>query len=112
MMIKMLSQWLMPFLLCDVEIHPEGGSNSFGDIANNLFVPFTLMSSFLSAASLVIGAGFLLRSIVRFSRWRRNPIDNPLSTVFFLFFLGVFLLLLPFIYHLTESGIPGSVDFS
>lgn len=107
-MIKVFSQWVMPVLLCGTETSSKVIPNSFGfgDIANNLLVPIAMMSSFLSAASLTIGIGFLLGSAVRFRQWRRNYMANSLSTVFFLFLLGVFLLLLPLVYHLTESGIP------
>jgi len=81
----------------------------YGGVADNLMVPVTIVSSFIACAAMVIGIGFLFASAVRFRQRRYNYMAHPMSTVITLFILGVLLLLLPLVYHLTESGIQTSL---
>ncbi|MDX1901104.1 MAG: hypothetical protein SFW66_03745 [Gammaproteobacteria bacterium] len=83
--------------------------HGIGDVANNLMVPVVLASGFLASASFIVGMSFLFSSVIRFVQYRTNPLANPLSKVFFMFFSGIFLLFLPLIYHLTDNGIPTTI---
>ncbi len=79
-----------------------------GDIAGNMMTAVVVVSQFLTGGSLVIGIICLLASFIRYLEHRSNPLAHPISTVIMLFVIGVALILLPFIYMLTESGIPFS----
>jgi len=98
---------LLPILTCAIE-EKHKIIYSFSEVANNLLIPVTIVSGFLAASSLIIGISFLCASAIRFRQRRFNYMAHPLSTVLTLFILGILLMLLPLIYHLTESGIPTS----
>lgn len=76
-----------------------------GDIAKNLIEPVNIVSDFIASASFIVGASCIFAGFLRFMQYRVNPMMAPISTVMTLFILGIVLILLPFIYLLTESGI-------
>jgi RsiW-degrading membrane proteinase PrsW (M82 family) len=84
----------------------QAQTSGFGAMANNLMEPVTIVSNFMASASIVIGVTCLFAGLIRYMQYRVNPLANPISTVIWLLVLGVVLLLLPFVYMLTESGIP------
>jgi hypothetical protein len=79
---------------------------SLGEVANNLVEPINLLSGFIGTASLIVGICCLFGAFLRYMQYRVNPLVSPLGTVFVLLIMGIVLLCLPFIYKLTESGIP------
>jgi hypothetical protein len=60
--------------------------------------------------SIVIGLTCLFAAFVRYMQHRVNPLAHPIGTVVTLLILGLLLLVLPLVYKLTESGVPGSIS--
>ncbi|HSW69456.1 MAG TPA: hypothetical protein VLI69_04795 [Gammaproteobacteria bacterium] len=89
---------------------PPVQTAGFGGMANNLMEPVKVLASFLTGMALVIGLSCLFGAFVRYMQHRVNPLAHPISSVVVLFVLGVLLLLLPLIYKLTDSGVPGTLD--
>ncbi len=79
---------------------------SFGDLANDMLGPVTVLSDFVGTASWIIGFSCLFASLFRYLQYRVNPLAAPISTVIVLLVLGILLLCLPFTYLLTGTGIP------
>jgi hypothetical protein len=79
---------------------------SFGDLANDLLGPVTVLSDFVGTASWIVGFSCLFASLFRYLQYRVNPLAAPISTVIVLLVLGILLLCLPFTYLLTGTGIP------
>lgn len=77
-----------------------------GVVADNLMTPVSIVSNFMYSASLVIGITALFASFLKYMQHRVNPLAHPMGTVVLLLLLGVVLICLPLISHLTESGIP------
>lgn len=82
---------------------------SFGLVAQNITEPLEVVSGFVSVGCLIVGLACLFASLVKFFEYRRNPLAIQLSTVVWLFIIGLLLLILPFAYIITENGIPFSV---
>ncbi len=80
-----------------------------GKVAENLLGPLGLLSDLISTLAFVIGASFLFASLIKYIEHRRSPLMVPISTVVYLFFVGLLLLLLPFVSYITESGLPYSL---
>ncbi len=80
-----------------------------GQVANNILEPVTVASNFLAGAAIVIGMTCIFSAFLRYMQHRVNPLAQPISTVILLLVLGFFLLVLPLVYKLTESGIPFSL---
>ena len=80
----------------------------FGQVADNVLEPIIIGVSFLSGISFVLGLTCLFSAFLRYMQHRVNPLAFPLSTIIVLTILGVFLVLLPWVYKLTDSGIPFS----
>jgi hypothetical protein len=70
---------------------------SLGDVASNLFVSVQGIKSIMDVLCYMTGGGLLLGSVFRFIKYRKNPIEAPLSSVFVLFVTGLIIVLLPFI---------------
>lgn len=81
---------------------------AIGAVANNLLEPVTIASGFLSGVAFVLGVTSLFSAFLRYKHHRNNPLAYPISTIIVLFVLGLLLVLLPFMYKLTDSGIPFS----
>jgi hypothetical protein len=79
---------------------------SFGDLANDLLGPVTVISDFVGTAAWIVGFSCLFASLFRYLQYRVNPLASPISTVIVLLVLGILLLCLPFTYLLTGTGIP------
>jgi len=82
---------------------------SFGKVAQNITEPMEVVSGFVSVGCLIVAVACLFASIVKYVEHRRNPLYVPLSNVIWLFLIGLLLLILPFAYFITESGIPFTV---
>lgn len=77
-----------------------------GEVAGNLIAPVNLMSNFVGTASIVVGASCIFAAFLKYMQYRINPLASPIGTVILLFVLGIILVLLPFAYMLTDSGVP------
>lgn len=77
-----------------------------GDIAENMMEPVSVLSNFIGSASLIVGICALFAAFLRYMQHRVNPLSAPLGSVIMLIIIGIVLLCLPFIYKLTDSGIP------
>ena len=80
-------------------------SAGFGLVAQNMMEPVGLMNDFVNSACFVMGAAFIFSAIVKYIEHRRSPMMITISTVVFLFIAGILLILLPFAYMATESGL-------
>ena len=76
-----------------------------GLVAINMMEPVSLMSDFVNSACFIIGGSFLFATIIKYIEHRRSPLMVPISTVVFLLIAGIVLVLLPFVYMLTEGGL-------
>lgn len=80
-----------------------------GAVAENLMEPVTIVSNFMGSASLILGVMCLFAAFIRYRQFRVNPLATPISVVIMLIIFGVAFLLLPFVYKLTQSGIPFTI---
>ena len=85
------------------------GGVGMGGVAQNVMVPVSVASDFVSTGCFVIGGSFLFAAIIKYIEHRRSPLMVPISTVIFLFVAGILLILLPLAYKVTDSGIPFSL---
>ncbi len=82
---------------------------SLGIVAQNITEPIEVVSGFVSIGCLIVGVACLFAGVVKYFEHRRSPLAVPMSTVVWLFILGLLLLILPFAYIVTENGIPFSL---
>lgn len=90
-------------LLCSLSYAEATG---IGAVANNLMTPVGLFSDFIYTGCIVLGASFIFAGIIKYIDHRRSPLFVPISTVVFLFFAGILLLILPFAYKFIQHGTP------
>jgi hypothetical protein len=88
---------------------PPQRPSGIGLVATNLMEPVTMLAYFVYSMSISVGICLVFGSFVKYMRHRQNPMAVPISTVIILFIMGAVLLCLPFIYKLTENGIPVSL---
>lgn len=84
----------------------QRSNTGVGQVAVNVLDPVTLFSNFIGTACVVVGAGFLFATIIKYIEHKRSPLMVPISTVVFLLLAGLVLVGLPFLYKFTPSGIP------
>lgn len=84
-------------------------AQGIGQFAEQLIEPVTILSSFISTGSFVVGIMLLVSALMRYMQYRVNPLASPMSTVIVLLVLGIMLVSLPFVYLLTGAGIPFSI---
>lgn len=82
---------ILSFLL----IYPYTVSaGSLGDVAHNAQEPISLASTFLEASCIVIGFGFIAFAYANYRRYKINPYEIRLSSIFVELILGLVLVLL------------------
>lgn len=79
---------------------------SIGKFATELMEPVGILSDFVSTTALIIGFSCIFAAFLRYMQYRVNPLASPISTVIFLFILGLALLGMPFLYKIVNTGIP------
>jgi hypothetical protein len=77
-------------------------SGALGGVANNMREPIDAARYVFNAGSYILGAGFLVGGFFRFMRFRQNPQEAPLGSVFALLVIGIILVALPLSYQLTH----------
>jgi RsiW-degrading membrane proteinase PrsW (M82 family) len=102
---RILTLFLLLFpLLAFADDQPQ--ATGLGLVADNMLQVVFIVSDFIDTASIILGMCLLMASLLKYMQYRVNPLAVPISTIIVLFIIGIVLLLLPFIYKLTESGIP------
>lgn len=71
--------------------------SSIGEFSNQVLGPLATFNHFVFVVSYILGAGFLAGAVARYMEFRRNPIQTRLSSVVFIFLLGLTLVFLPLI---------------
>ncbi|MFI4937618.1 MAG: hypothetical protein ACHQJ6_03810 [Candidatus Berkiellales bacterium] len=72
------------------------GTASFGDIAQNLLGPTTILTKLAQVACYIIGTALILGSIAQYKMHRLNPKLVPLTTPIALLVLGTITVLIPY----------------
>lgn len=80
--------------------------HGWGEVASNLMEPVAILSNFVSTASLIVGISCFFAALLKYNQHRKNPLAAPIGTVILLLIIGIVLILLPFAYLITDSGIP------
>jgi len=104
-MAKVISRLILLLLIC-LPVLAAAQPTGFGGVANNMMTPVSVVSDFVNSACMLVGGCFIFASVVKFFEHKRSPMMVTMSTVVFLFIAGVVLILLPFVYILTEGGSP------
>jgi len=101
-LIIFLTCLLVPSIVfCSHATKPAG----IGYVAQSIMEPVSILSEFVTTASMVIGISFLFGALFRYMQHRVNPLAAPISTVLLLLFLGAMLILLPYSHKLmTMAG--------
>lgn len=94
------------FCACLPSVASAASSLGFGQIADNLMEPISILAGFIGSASIIVGVTSIFAAIIKYSQYRINPLVAPMSTIILLIVIGVLLICLPLTYKLTESGIP------
>ena len=76
---------------------PAGNSMSIGDIGLNLFGAEMGIHEFIQAVCVTSGIALILAALLKFKKYRHNPIATRLSTIIFDLVLGLLLIALSFI---------------
>lgn len=82
---------------------------SLGDVANNALEPAIIVIDLLYVVYLTLGTGLLTASVVKFFERRVNPLGVTISQVIFLFFAGLFVLLVPYLFTQSQHGIKTTI---
>lgn len=80
-----------------------GQDSSLGDISRNLMGPLGVLSKMFMKISFGFGVFLVLLAWIRYLRHRRNPLQTPMSDVWFVFLLGLALIALPFISQFAKG---------
>jgi hypothetical protein len=75
---------------------------NIADIANNLIFGADILSNFLHAASIAMGVGFLIYSLVAFRNHYLNPKMVPLDRPIVYVILSIVLIAVPFLGRILE----------
>jgi len=70
---------------------------SIGDISQNLFGAEMNIHDFIQIVCIVSGIALILGGLLKFKKYRRNPVEARLSSVIFDFIIGLILIGLAFI---------------
>jgi hypothetical protein len=89
---KLKTVWFVVLVLSFYTLVVQAAT--FGEVAQNLYEPVSLIIELLRAVSILCGGGLILGGFFRFIEYRRNPIAIRLSMVVFMFVFGIGLILL------------------
>jgi hypothetical protein len=77
-------------------------TETFADIFGSLIFGASIVTDFLHAASMLLGVGFMIYSVVSFRNHRINPKMVPLDRPVLYLFLGIVLIAIPFLGQIME----------
>ncbi|MHB1948264.1 MAG: hypothetical protein ACYCQI_09150 [Gammaproteobacteria bacterium] len=97
---------LLVCLLIPVLAFADDQITGVGKVASNILEPVLIVSDFVCSASIIIGVSSLFGAFLKYMQHRVNPLAAPMSTVVVMLVVGIVLVALPFVYLLTENGIP------
>jgi len=72
---------------------------SLGAMSQNMLVPMNFLRTSLNAMSIILGFYFFYVAIIRYSRYRSNPQEQPISNVIMCFCIALAFWGLSVIYH-------------
>lgn len=78
---------------------------SLGDIASSAMGPMSAINKLVRVISVLSGFGLLFTGIVKFTDWRRNPVETSIGLVIVLILAGLSLIalgMLPEIHKLVK----------
>lgn len=84
----------------------SGGASSIGQLADNIVEPISVLTNFIYSACVILGTCALFGAFLRYMQYRVNPLASPISSVLILLIIGVVLICLPLVSHLTDNAIP------
>lgn len=102
--LKCLVLFLIPLFALAEEQAKEVPALGIGQIAENFLGPIGLLSDLISTTCFIIGGSFLFASLIKYIEHRRSPLMVPISTVIYMFLLGLILVFLPFLSLFTDTG--------
>lgn len=106
-MLKILAQKLS-YLLVWVGFYVLGISDvmadqSLGEISSGLMEPVSVLTRTVYNICYVLGGTLLLGALIQYKTYRDNPSHMPISRPIFLAILGLVILSIPFIGHLSAG---------
>lgn len=78
---------------------------SIGEAAQNLLLPVGAFASIIYSMCYVLGAAFIMGSMIRFKEHRQNPSQTPISRPIAIFIFGLVFIVIPIIAKLSSSSI-------
>lgn len=75
-----------------------------GQVFGNLFTVVLNVRGLLDAIMLVTSFGLFLGAVARYQKYRQNPVETPLSSVFLLLLVAALLVVLSFIPIQTDKA--------
>lgn len=80
---------------------PDDNQDNLGGVAANMATPIGFVEKVFNGMSVVLGVYMLMSAAVRYKKYRENPQESPISFVIVWVILGIILIVLPFLHHLT-----------
>lgn len=77
---------------------------SLGGASANALEPLGIFTNALYSICYILGAGFIMSSIIRFKEYRENPSQTPISRPIAVLIFGLIFLAIPFIARLSQSS--------
>ncbi|GAB4392394.1 MAG: hypothetical protein Tsb005_06210 [Gammaproteobacteria bacterium] len=97
--------WLILLLLAYIpSAWASGPIPNLGDVSNNILEPGHYLVQAIYNICIAIGVALILGGLMRYRRYRQNPMEAPLSQVLALLFFGITLVVLPVIAKLSEGS--------
>lgn len=77
---------------------------SMGGIASNVLEPIGIFTNAVYSICYILGAAFIMGSVVRYREYRENPSQTPISRPIAILLFGIVLLSIPIIAKLSEAS--------
>lgn len=87
-----------------VDAQSRSAAPSIGETATNALEPINIFTNTLYSICFILGAAFIMGSIVRYKEYRENPSQTPVSRPIAIFLFGLVLLAIPIIAKLSEAS--------
>lgn len=106
---QLISLLILSVISCTCLANEGASTTGIGAVAVNLMEPVNILSDFVQSACFIIGGSFLFASVIKYFEHKRSPLMVPISTVVFLFVLGLVLAVLPFLSLMVDYGVKFSL---
>ena len=77
---------------------------SLGEMANNVMEPVSVFTNVMYTLCYIIGATLCVGGLIQYKEHRVNPVHVPINRPIVMLVLGLSLIAIPFIVHLSESA--------